>query len=228
MREALPGLTTRGRCFLAAGTRRAPVASLLLGQQDLLRVAVLLVALPLVSCRGRGPHPLPAGLHSARLAPAASPAGERGPGRAAAGERLPAAHRAAARSRTGCPYVLGSAAAVRARPGRAARRREVAYPVRSEVARPLHARPADAPADRPVRDVRAGPVVHRHRRPRRHARSSRRCRRSPLGGEWAGSGDEPAAVASPPPARTTSPPASTATATTCAGCTGAPPPAAAS
>jgi uncharacterized protein (DUF58 family) len=48
VREALSGLTTRGRCFLAAGLA-ASLTSLLLGQGDLLRVAVLLAALPLVS-----------------------------------------------------------------------------------------------------------------------------------------------------------------------------------
>ena len=49
MREALQGLTTRGRCFLSAGLA-ASLSALFLGQQDLLRVAVLLIALPLVSC----------------------------------------------------------------------------------------------------------------------------------------------------------------------------------
>ncbi len=48
MREALSGLTTRGRCFLAAGIA-ASLTSLVLGQGDLLRVAILLTALPLVS-----------------------------------------------------------------------------------------------------------------------------------------------------------------------------------
>lgn len=45
---ALTGLTTRGRAFLAAGAAAAACA-VLLGQRDLLRVAVLLVALPLAS-----------------------------------------------------------------------------------------------------------------------------------------------------------------------------------
>lgn len=46
LRPALSGLTTRGRSFLAAGGAAA-VCAVLLGQQDLLRVAVLLAALPL-------------------------------------------------------------------------------------------------------------------------------------------------------------------------------------
>ena len=44
----LAGLTTRGRCLLAAGLALG-LCSLLLGQRDLLRVAVLLVALPLAA-----------------------------------------------------------------------------------------------------------------------------------------------------------------------------------
>ena len=48
MPYALRGLTTRGRAFVAAGVT-ASICSLLLGQKDLLRVGVLLVALPLVS-----------------------------------------------------------------------------------------------------------------------------------------------------------------------------------
>ena len=48
MRDALQGLTTRGRGFLAAGITAA-VCSLLLGQNDLLRIGILLIVLPLVS-----------------------------------------------------------------------------------------------------------------------------------------------------------------------------------
>lgn len=48
MRPALAGLTLRGRAFLACGGVTAVVA-LGLGQRDLLRVGVLLLALPLVS-----------------------------------------------------------------------------------------------------------------------------------------------------------------------------------
>ncbi|MEU8074078.1 DUF58 domain-containing protein [Catellatospora citrea] len=48
MREALRGLTTRGRSFLAAGAA-ALLCALALGEKDLMRVAVLLVALPLMA-----------------------------------------------------------------------------------------------------------------------------------------------------------------------------------
>ena len=46
-RAALGGLTTRGRSFLAAGASAA-VCSVLLGQVELLRIGLLLVALPLL------------------------------------------------------------------------------------------------------------------------------------------------------------------------------------
>ena len=46
MRAALSGLTTRGRCLLAAGLALA-ACSVLLGQKDLMRAAVFLVFLPL-------------------------------------------------------------------------------------------------------------------------------------------------------------------------------------
>jgi uncharacterized protein (DUF58 family) len=48
VREALRGLTTRGRCFLAAALASA-IAALILGEKDLLRVAVLLATLPLLA-----------------------------------------------------------------------------------------------------------------------------------------------------------------------------------
>jgi uncharacterized protein (DUF58 family) len=48
MREALRGLTTRGRSFLAAAVSAA-VSALILGESDLLRVAVLLGVLPLLA-----------------------------------------------------------------------------------------------------------------------------------------------------------------------------------
>src|SRR5258708_336405 len=48
MREALRGLTSRGRSFLADAAA-ALIAALILGERDLLRVAILLAALPLLS-----------------------------------------------------------------------------------------------------------------------------------------------------------------------------------
>ncbi|WP_329111405.1 DUF58 domain-containing protein [Micromonospora sp. NBC_01699] len=48
MREALRGLTTRGRSFLAAAVAAA-ISAAILGERDLLRVAVLLGVLPLLA-----------------------------------------------------------------------------------------------------------------------------------------------------------------------------------
>jgi uncharacterized protein (DUF58 family) len=48
MREALRGLTTRGRSFLAAAAA-AGISAIILGERDLLRVAILLAALPLLA-----------------------------------------------------------------------------------------------------------------------------------------------------------------------------------
>jgi uncharacterized protein (DUF58 family) len=48
VREALRGLTTRGRSFLAAAVAAA-LSALILGEKDLLRVAVLLAILPLLA-----------------------------------------------------------------------------------------------------------------------------------------------------------------------------------
>ena len=53
MREALAGLTVRGRAFLAAGAT-AVVCAILLGQPTLARVGVLLVALPLLTAYAVG------------------------------------------------------------------------------------------------------------------------------------------------------------------------------
>src|SRR5919112_1832725 len=48
MREAMRGLTTRGRSFLAAAAAAA-ISAFILGERDLLRVAILLAALPLLA-----------------------------------------------------------------------------------------------------------------------------------------------------------------------------------
>jgi uncharacterized protein (DUF58 family) len=48
MRAALHGLTTRGRCFAAAGLALA-LCALAFGEQDLLRVGVFVLALPLIA-----------------------------------------------------------------------------------------------------------------------------------------------------------------------------------
>ena len=49
LRGALSGLTTRGRCLLAAGLAAA-LCSIVLNERDLLRVSVFVVALPILVC----------------------------------------------------------------------------------------------------------------------------------------------------------------------------------
>ncbi|MFC7548439.1 DUF58 domain-containing protein [Plantactinospora sp. GCM10030261] len=76
MREALRGLTTRGRSFLAAAVAAA-LSAAILGEKDLLRVAVLLAVLPLLAAayvgrsryklachRSLDPHRVPVGSSS--------------------------------------------------------------------------------------------------------------------------------------------------------------------
>jgi uncharacterized protein (DUF58 family) len=76
VREALHGLTTRGRSFLAAAVAAA-LSAAILGEQDLLRVAVLLAVLPLLAAayvgrsryklacsRSLEPHRVPIGASS--------------------------------------------------------------------------------------------------------------------------------------------------------------------
>ncbi|MEV4755492.1 DUF58 domain-containing protein [Micromonospora sp. NPDC049559] len=76
MREALRGLTTRGRSFLAAAVAAA-LSAVILGEKDLLRVAILLAILPLLAAayvgrsryklacnRSLEPHRVPVGASS--------------------------------------------------------------------------------------------------------------------------------------------------------------------
>jgi len=73
MREAMRGLTTRGRSFLAAAAASA-VSAFILGESDLLRVAVLLAALPLLAAAyvGRSRYKLAC---TRSLEPARTPVG---------------------------------------------------------------------------------------------------------------------------------------------------------
>ncbi|WP_232248401.1 DUF58 domain-containing protein [Streptacidiphilus rugosus] len=74
LRQALGGLTTRGRCFLAAGLT-AVFCSYLLGQFALMRVGLLLAALPLfsVALLVRTRYRVASGR---RLSPSRTPAGQ--------------------------------------------------------------------------------------------------------------------------------------------------------
>ncbi|MGQ0841074.1 DUF58 domain-containing protein [Actinokineospora sp.] len=75
MRGALSGLTTRGRCLLAAGLAAA-LCSFVLNERDLLRVSVFVVALPLLVCLITAMARV--GLHAERhIAPPRVPVGGR-------------------------------------------------------------------------------------------------------------------------------------------------------
>ncbi|GAA3840398.1 DUF58 domain-containing protein [Saccharothrix violaceirubra] len=64
MRGALSGLTTRGRCLLAAGVA-AGLCAVLLNERDLLRVSVFVIALPLLAAWLAGRARV--GLHATRF-----------------------------------------------------------------------------------------------------------------------------------------------------------------
>ncbi|WP_151772830.1 DUF58 domain-containing protein [Streptomyces abyssomicinicus] len=130
LRVALAGLTTRGRSFLAAGIA-AGVCAYVLGQEDLLRVGLLLAALPLLCAVAvhRTRHRVTS---SRRLSPARVPA--------AAEARVRLRVDNVSRMPTGLlmlqdrvPYVLGPRPRFvldRIEPGG---RREVSYRVRSDL-----------------------------------------------------------------------------------------------
>ena len=181
LRAATAGLTTRGRCFLAAGAAAA-ASAVVLGERDLLRVAVLLVALPLLS--------LAVVLRTRyRL----SCARRVEPTRVRAGQTASVVLRLDNVSRlpTGLllledalPYSLGG------RPRFVLDRveprgvREVTLPGALGRARPVPGGPAAGAPDRPVRPRRAAALVHHHRRPGGHpdgGPARRRC-------VWAGPG----------------------------------------
>ncbi len=114
MREAIASLTTRGRAFAAAGLAAAACA-VVLGQADLLRVGVLLLALPLVAAYsvGRTRYKLASGR---RIEPARVEAGQ--------DARVVLRLENVSRLPTGLllledsvPRALGAVGAVRTRPG---------------------------------------------------------------------------------------------------------------
>ena len=171
-----PALTRAGRSVRADDARPVPAGRgagpcRLRGAARPARPAAgrRLPGLPAAGVGGhRVPHPVPPGL----LAPAGSASG-RGRaavhGAAAARQRLPApqrgpAHGGRASLRPRRP------AALRARPGRAQGRARGQLPGARRHPRPLPRRAAVGAPHRPVRAVRADPVVRLQRRPRRHPR----------------------------------------------------------
>ena len=224
MREALSGLTVRGRAFVAAGVT-AIVCAIVLGQPSLSRVGVLVLALPLVSALLHRPQPLPAGAGAHRQ-PAAGRGRPAGLGEPVAGQRGPHAQR---RPAAGGPPALRARhpAAVRARGHRPrlAPRRHLPGPLRR--ARPLRDRPGDGAGQGPVRAGRARPRVPDHGAAHGHAAhrpALARSRSAAPGPAPATTGRARSRWAAPRTSRS----ASTAAATTCAACTGAARPASAS
>ncbi|MER5434750.1 DUF58 domain-containing protein [Streptomyces sp. NPDC002588] len=129
-RTALAGLTTRGRSFLAAGVAAA-VCAYVLGQPDLLRVGLLLAALPLI-CAAVVYRTRYRVAGSRRLAPARVPAGSEA--------RVHLRMDNVSRLPTGLlmlqdrvPYVLGPRPRFVLDRVEAGGRREVSYRVRSDL-----------------------------------------------------------------------------------------------
>ncbi|MGV9556044.1 DUF58 domain-containing protein [Streptomyces sp. NPDC003401] len=129
-RTALAGLTTRGRSFLAAGIAAA-VCAYVLGQPDLLRVGLLLAALPLV-CAAVVYRTRYRVAGSRRLSPARVPAGSEA--------RVHLRMDNVSRLPTGLlmlqdrvPYVLGPRPRFVLDRVEAGGRREVSYRVRSDL-----------------------------------------------------------------------------------------------
>ncbi len=130
MRSALSTLTTRGRAFLSAGVTSAACA-VVLGQRDLLRVGVLLVALPLITAliANRSRYLLAS---SRDIDPPRIQAGQTAtvtlrldnPGRVPTGLML---------LEDSVPYVLGSRPRFVLDQLRPRWHREMSYPIRSEV-----------------------------------------------------------------------------------------------
>ncbi|MFJ9036310.1 DUF58 domain-containing protein [Streptomyces sp. NPDC102406] len=130
LRTALAGLTTRGRSFLAAGIAAA-ICAYVLGQSDLLRVGLLLAALPLL-CAGVLYRTRYRVAGSRRLSPARVPAGSEA--------RVHLRMDNISRLPTGLlmlqdrvPYVLGPRPRFVLDRVEAGGRREVSYRVRSDL-----------------------------------------------------------------------------------------------
>ena len=185
MSEALSALTVRGRAFLAAGLA-ACLCALVLGQKDLLRVAILLVALPLVTAVvvARSRYRL---MCERAVTPARLPVGET----ATVSLRL----QNAGRMPTGVllledkvPYVVGSRPRFVIDHMGSRWRQEVAYPVRSDVRGRYLLGPLTVRVSDPFGFVeltrsfaeRSTMIVT----PQVHALAANR-----LSGEWSGTGD---------------------------------------
>ena len=161
-----PAFTTRGTSFLTAGAA-AVLAGLFLGERDLVSVGVLLLVLPLFSAlaAGRARYRLSC---VRSISPPRVAAGQTAPVPAAAGERLPAADRAAAGRGHG-PLRAGHPAPVRPERHRARRVARAELPAALRPARQVRDRPAGDPDRGRVRPGRARPVVLLPHHAGRHA-----------------------------------------------------------
>ena len=185
MREALAGLTTRGRAFLAAGVT-AIVCAVVLGQDDLSGSACCSSR-----CRWSRPSSSAAAATGCRWSAPCTPQ------RVAAGQPAPVELDLSNEGRTPTglllledqvPYVLGTRPRfVVDRIGRGWHRDgDLPGPLRRP--RPLRDRPADGAAQRPVRPGRARPLVPHHGPLDRHP-AHVAAPAVPLAGDWTGSGD---------------------------------------
>lgn len=185
MREAIAGLTVRGRAFLAAGIT-AVVCAIVLGQPAFTRVGVLVVALPLASAFviGRGRYRLSLVRNvSPRLVTAGQTAVVTltlaNEGRAPKGVLL---------IEDQLPFVLGN------RPRFVLERithgwhRQVSYPIRSEVRGRFEIGPVTIRVKDPFGLVELGRAF-RSTVPLTVTPRTEPLGRIPLGGAWTGSGD---------------------------------------
>ena len=156
MRALFAGFTTRGKSFLAAGIA-AGAFGLGLGERDLLSIGIVLVALPLLAAlaTSRARYRIRC---TRRISPPRVPAGQSATGHAAAGERLPAAHRPAA-GRGHAALLARHPAALRAGTDRAGRLAGAELPDRVRDPGQVHDRPAPGAGGGRVRPGRADPVV---------------------------------------------------------------------
>ncbi len=165
VREALAGLTVRGRAFLAAGIT-AIVCAVVMGQQQLTRVGVLVAVLPLLAARTDRPQPLPA-LAGPDGHPAAGDGRLAGPGHPGAHQRGSYAER---RAHARGPRALRARHPPPLRPRgdrqRLAPRGDLPDPLRRP--RAVRHRPDDGAGERPVRPGRARPLLPHHRPDHRH------------------------------------------------------------
>lgn len=185
MREALAGLTVRGRAFAAAGVT-AVVCSVLLGQTALTRVGILLVTLPLLTAffvgRSRYKLALVRTVHP-QIVPAGQPARVRltltNEGRTPSGALLLEDH---------VPYVLGSRPRFVLEGISKGWRRHITYQVRSDIRGQFQIGPMTVRVNDPFGLVGLGRSF-RTTVPLTVTPRTVPLPTIPLGGGWTGSGD---------------------------------------